>query len=157
MDETGAAAVASLDGGTCQVGLESTVIAVLDGPLRLLRPGGLTREAIEAVAGPLAEAEDDAKRSPGRLVRHYAPDAPVRLEAFEPGPGEAYVRFGDGVDDPLSLSPSGDVREAAQRLFSVLRAADRLQPTAIAVAPVPEIGLGEAVNDRLRRAAGFVG
>ena len=157
MDETGAAVAASLDGGTCEVGLESTVIAVLDGPVRLLRPGGLTREAIEAVAGPLAEAEDDAKRSPGRLVRHYAPESPIRLDVFEPGPGEAYVRFGDGVDDPLSLSPSGDVREAAQRLFSVLRAADRLEPTAIAVAPVPEMGLGEAVNDRLRRAAGFVG
>ena len=157
MDETGAAAAASLDGGPCQVGLESTVIAVLDGPLRLLRPGGLTREAIEAVAGPLVEAEDDARRSPGRLVRHYAPESPIRLDALEPGPGEAYVRFGDGVDDPLSLSPSGDVREAAQRLFSVLRAADRLEPTAIAVAPVPETGLGEAVNDRLRRAAGFVG
>ena len=157
MEETGAAAAASLDGGPCQVGLESTVVAVLDGQLRLLRPGGLTREAIEAVAGPLLEAEDDARRSPGRLVRHYAPDAPIRLDAAGPGPGEAYVRFGDGVDDPLSLSPSGDVREAAQRLFSVLRAADQLQPVGIAVAPVPETGLGEAVNDRLRRAAGFIG
>ena len=157
MDETGAAASASLDGGPCHVGLESTVVAVLEGQLRLLRPGGLTREAIEAVAGPLMEAEDDARRSPGRLVRHYAPESPIRLDALEPGPGEAYVRFGDGVDDPLSLSPSGDVREAAQRLFSVLRAADRLEPVGIAVAPVPETGLGEAVNDRLRRAAGFVG
>ncbi len=157
MDETGAAAVASLDGGPCQVGLESTVIAVLDGPVRLLRPGGLAREAIEAAVGPLAEAEDDAKRSPGRLVRHYAPEARVRLNAAFARPGEAFLRFGDGIDDPLSLSPSGDVREAAQRLFSALRAADRVKPSAIAVAPVPESGLGEAVNDRLRRAAGFVG
>lgn len=156
-DETGASAEAFLDGGACTVGVESTVVAVLDGPVRLLRPGGLAREAIEALVGPLAEAADDAKRSPGRLVRHYAPNARVRLEAASAEPGEAFLRFGDGVDDPLSLSPSGDVREAAQRLFSALRAADRLNPSAIAVAPIPEAGLGEAVNDRLRRAAGFVG
>jgi L-threonylcarbamoyladenylate synthase len=156
-DETGAAAQAWLDGGPCHVGLESTVVAVLDGAPRLLRPGGLTREAIEAVIGPLAEADDDARRSPGRLVRHYAPEAPIRLNASAAAPGEAFLRFGDGVDDPLSLSPSGDVREAAQRLFSALRAADRLHPMGIAVAAVPETGLGEAVNDRLRRAAGFVG
>jgi L-threonylcarbamoyladenylate synthase len=157
LDETGSAASAWLDGGPCEVGLESTVIAVLDGPVRLLRPGGLARAAIEAVTGPLAEADDDARRSPGRLVRHYAPNAPVRLNAAAAETGEAFLRFGDGVDDSLSLSPSGDVREAAQRLFSALRAADRLHPTGIAVAPVPETGLGEAVNDRLRRAAGFIG
>lgn len=157
LDETGSAVQAVLDGGPCAVGLESTVVAVLDGPVRLLRPGGLAREAIEAVVGPLAEADDDAKRSPGRLVRHYAPNARVRLDAVSAEPGEAFLRFGDGVDDPLSLSPSGDVREAAQRLFSALRAADRLNPTTIAVAPVPEAGLGEAINDRLRRAAGFIG
>jgi L-threonylcarbamoyladenylate synthase len=157
LDETGSAVQAFLDGGPCVVGLESTVVAVLDGPVRLLRPGGLAREAIEAVVGPLAQADDDAKRSPGRLVRHYAPNARVRLDATFAEPGEAFLRFGDGVDDPLSLSPSGDVREAAQRLFSALRAADKLNPTAIAVAKVPETGLGEAVNDRLRRAAGFVG
>ncbi|MEI9890831.1 MAG: L-threonylcarbamoyladenylate synthase [Caulobacteraceae bacterium] len=157
LDETGASAQAFLDGGPCQVGLESTVVAVFDGPVRLLRPGGLAREAIEAMVGPLAEADDDARRSPGRLVRHYAPEARVRLNASAPEPGEVFLRFGDGIDDPLSLSPSGDVREAARRLFSALRAADRLHPTGIAVAPVPETGLGEAVNDRLRRAAGFVG
>jgi L-threonylcarbamoyladenylate synthase len=157
LDETGSAVQAYLDGGACAVGLESTVVAVLDGPVRLLRPGGLAREAIEAVVGPLAQADDDAKRSPGRLVRHYAPNAQVRLDATSAEPGEAFLRFGDGVDDPLSLSPTGDVREAAQRLFSALRAADRLNPTAIAVARVPETGLGEAVNDRLRRAAGFIG
>jgi L-threonylcarbamoyladenylate synthase len=157
LDETGSAAAAFLDGGACPVGLESTVVAVLDGPVRLLRPGGLARGPIEELVGSLAEADDDARRSPGRLVRHYAPEARVRLNAASAEPGEAFLRFGDGVDDPLSLSPSGDVREAAQRLFSALRAADRLHPSGIAVAPVPETGLGEAVNDRLRRAAGFVG
>ncbi len=109
------------------------------------------------MVGPLAEARDDARRSPGRLLRHYAPEAPIRLNALQAEPGEAFLRFGDGIEDELSLSPSGDVREAAQRLFSRLRAADRLHPRGIAVAPVPETGLGEAVNDRLRRAAGFVG
>jgi L-threonylcarbamoyladenylate synthase len=158
VEETGFAVQASLDGGPCTVGVESTVVAVLpDGPVRLLRPGGLAREAIEALVGPLAEAEDDAKRSPGRLVRHYAPDAPLRLNAAAPESGEAWLSFGDGFHGPLSLSPSGDVREAAQRLFSCLRAADKLKPRGIAVAVIPETGLGEAVNDRLRRAAGFVG
>jgi L-threonylcarbamoyladenylate synthase len=156
-DETGFSASAAIDGGPCGIGLESTVLAVLDGPVRLLRPGGLDRGAIEALVGPLTEADGDARRSPGRLARHYAPQAPVRLNAGGAEDGEAFLGFGDGVDSPLSLSPSGDVREAAQRLFSCLRAADRLRPRAIAIAPVPEHGLGEAINDRLRRAAGFVG
>jgi L-threonylcarbamoyladenylate synthase len=157
LDETGGAVRVALDGGACAVGVESTVVALLDGPPRLLRLGGLDRQAIEAVIGPLADAGDDARRSPGRLLRHYAPQAPLRLNAAAPQAGEAWLGFGDGLAAPLSLSPSGDVREAAQRLFSCLRAADRLNPRAIAVAPIPEIGLGEAVNDRLRRAAGFVG
>src|SRR5204862_6858 len=88
VEETGAAAAAALDGGSCAIGLESTVVALLD-EARLLRPGSVTRAEIEAVIGPLAEAADDAKRSPGRLARHYAPNAPVRLDVTEPGPGEA--------------------------------------------------------------------
>jgi L-threonylcarbamoyladenylate synthase len=166
-EETGASVAAALDGGPCAVGLESTVVAVLDdGPARLLRPGGIDRAALEAVVGPLAASEgDDAKRSPGRLALHYAPDAPVRLNASAPKPGEAYLAFGDhlaGEAAPnlglvLNLSPSGDLREAAANLFAFLRAADRLKPAGIAVAPIPEHGLGEAINDRLRRAAGHVG
>ena len=157
-EETGPACAAALDGGACAVGLESTVIAVLDGPPRLLRPGGLTREAIEQVVGPLAEAATDAKRSPGRLTLHYAPDAPVRLDAEAARPGEVLLGFGGVSGDPaFNLSPSGDLAEAATRLFAYLRAADRLHPAAIAVAPIPEHGLGEAINDRLRRAAGYVG
>jgi L-threonylcarbamoyladenylate synthase len=109
------------------------------------------------VVGPLAEAEADARRSPGRLARHYAPAAPVRLEAETPRPGEAWLAFGPGGSGPWNLSPAGDLAEAAANLFSYLRAADRTQPTAIAVAPIPHDGLGEAINDRLRRAAGFVG
>lgn len=158
VEETGASAAVALDGGKCDVGLESTVVALLD-TARLLRPGAVTRAEIESVIGPLAEAEADARRSPGRLTRHYAPNAPVRLDVRVPAEGEAYLAFGPARDGArvFNLSPSGDLAEAAANLFSHLRAADRTQPTAIAVAPIPEAGLGEAINDRLRRAAGFVG
>ena len=93
-------------------------------------------------------------------MAHYAPDAPVRLDATEARPGEVYLSFGTGAEtapDRFSLSETGDVREAARRLFRLVRAADRLGPTAIAVAPIPDVGLGEAINDRLARAAGKVG
>jgi L-threonylcarbamoyladenylate synthase len=157
-EETGRAAQVGLDGGACVVGLESTVVALLDGPARLLRPGGVTRAQIEALIGPLAEADDDARRSPGRLALHYAPKAPVRLNAQAARPDEVMLGFGPGfADDGFNLSPGGDTREAAANLFAYLRAADRRSPTAIAVAPIPQEGLGEAINDRLRRAAGFVG
>jgi L-threonylcarbamoyladenylate synthase len=157
--ETGAAAAVRLDGGACEIGLESTVVALLDGPPRLLRPGAVTRAEIEALIGPLAEAQADAARSPGRLARHYAPNAPLRLDADAPRRGEAYLAFGAApqADRLFNLSASGDLREAAARLFSALRAADALIPAAIAVAPIPDHGLGEAINDRLRRAAGYVG
>ena len=155
--ETGDAAAVALDGGPCAVGLESTVVSLLDGPPRLLRPGAVTRSQIEALIGPVAEAEADARRSPGRLARHYAPVAPLRLDAAEARPGEAFIGFGPMGPAELSLSPNGDLAEAAARLFTRLREADALAPAAIAVAPVPEEGLGEAINDRLRRAAGYVG
>jgi L-threonylcarbamoyladenylate synthase len=157
--ETGATADKALDGGPCRVGLESTVVSLGPGTQRLLRPGAVTRDQIEAVIGPLAEAELDARRSPGRLTRHYAPRATVRLDAVAPGPGEAYLAFGPAQEGPaiFNLSPQRDLAEAAANLFTFLRAADRLAPTAIAVAPIPASGLGEAINDRLKRAAGFVG
>ena len=164
VEETGHAAAVALDGGPCAVGLESTVVAALDGELRLLRPGGVTRRQIEAAAGPLApDSAADAQRSPGRLAAHYAPDAPLRLDAPAPEPGEAYLAFGPTPLDAnmgagvWTLSAAGDLREAAANLFAQLRAADRTRPRAIAVAPIPAHGLGEAINDRLRRAAGFVG
>jgi L-threonylcarbamoyladenylate synthase len=159
VEETGPAAAAALDGGPCAVGVESTVVALLGVP-RLLRPGAATRAALEAIVGPLADAEADAKRSPGRLARHYAPDLPVRLGVLAPREGEAFIGFGDvgaGGERRWNLSPTGDLQEAAARLFAYLRAADRSGASAIAVAPIPDEGLGEAINDRLRRAAGFVG
>lgn len=159
MAETGSSAALGLDGGPCTVGLESTVVSLLDGPPRLLRPGAITRDQIEAIVGPLADAGADSRRSPGRLARHYAPSAPVRLEADAPRPGEAWLGFGPGPDGPgvIWLSRTGNLAEAAANLFSALRAADALSPSAIAVPPIPEDGLGEAINDRLRRAAGYVG
>lgn len=159
MAETGASAALGLDGGPCAVGLESTVISLLDGPPRLLRPGWVTRAQIEALIGPLTEAESDARRSPGRLTRHYAPNAPLRLGVEAPRDGEAYLGFGAASDRPgvIWLSRSGDLAEAATNLFSALRTADAMHPVAIAVAPVPGHGLGEAINDRLRRAAGHIG
>ena len=159
MAETGDKAAAALYGGPCAVGLESTVVSLLEGEARLLRPGAVTRAQLEALVGPLAEAADDAKRSPGRLALHYAPDAPVRINAAAPEAGEAYLAFGPAPvgAEIFNLSPAADLAEAAANLFAYLRAADRLKPRAIAVAPIPETGLGEAINDRLRRAAGYVG
>jgi L-threonylcarbamoyladenylate synthase len=157
MAETGDAATLGLDGGPCAVGLESTVVSLLPGePARLLRPGSVTRAAIEAVIGPLAKAEADAKRSPGRLTRHYAPNAPLRLDAVTAEPGEVLIGFGR-IDGDFNLSASGDLAEAAANLFSLLRAADARAPSGIAIAPVPTDGLGEAINDRLARAAGYIG
>lgn len=160
LEETGFAVGAALDGGPCAVGVESTVVSVTDGAARLLRPGAVTRAELEAVVGPLARAEaEDAKRSPGRLSAHYAPDAPVRLNASAPGQGEAYLAFGPAPEGErvFQLSAGRDLKEAAANLFRLLREADRTRPSAIAVAPIPTEGLGEAISDRLRRAAGHVG
>lgn len=145
---------AILDGGACAVGVESTILG-LDGPATLLRPGGLPVEAIEALIGPLATGGNAAKpNAPGQLASHYAPAAAIRLNAQDIRPGETRLGFGPGAAD-LNLSPSGDLTEAAANLFHLLREADRLAgPTGtIAIAAIPETGLGRAINDRLRRAA----
>lgn len=155
VDETGFAVAAALDGGPCPIGIESTVVSAVDG-IRLLRPGSVTREEIERVGGPLLPGAGHEKGSPGRLAAHYAPDAPVRIDAEAAREGEVLLGFGPGAAD-LNLSPAGDLREAAANLFRMLREADRLKPSGIAVAPIPHEGLGEALNDRLKRAAGFVG
>ena len=146
-----------LDGGPSAVGLESAVVAVLGDRATLLRLGGLTREALEAVAGPLLTPDASAKAapaSPGMILRHYAPQAPVRLNATHAQPGEVMIGFGPGYEGAaFNLSPSGDLTEAAAHLFAMLRAADALNPTAIVIAPIPKTGLGEAIADRLARAA----
>jgi L-threonylcarbamoyladenylate synthase len=146
---------AVLDGGDCAVGVESTIVALEPVPV-LLRPGGLPVEALEAALGlRLASGGDAAKPSaPGQLASHYAPAAGVRLNAVSAVAGEVMVGFGAVAGD-LTLSASGDLVEAAARLFHTLREADRLAGPSgrIAFAPVPETGLGRAINDRLRRAA----
>lgn len=142
-----------LDGGACSVGLESTVIAILDGRATLLRPGGLERAQIEAITGPLAAAgHSDAPASPGMLQSHYAPGAALRLNVTQARPGELLLGFGM-IGGDLNLSPRGDLAEAAAGLFAALRELDARGPASIAVAPIPEQGLGEAINDRLQRAA----
>jgi L-threonylcarbamoyladenylate synthase len=145
---------AVVDGGACAVGVESTIVG-LDGPARLLRPGGVPAEAIEAVLGERLAGAGAAVTAPGQLASHYAPGAAVRLEVTAPAPGEVWVGFGPGTGGALTLSARGDLVEAAAALFHLLREADRLAGPGgrIAFAPVPETGLGRAINDRLRRAA----
>lgn len=149
---------AVVDGGTCAVGLESTIVG-FDPIPGVLRPGGLPVEALEACLGmPLAIPKVQAQRpnAPGQLDSHYAPGAAVRLMASDAGAGEVWIGFGpESEGAALNLSPTGDLVEAAANLFHYLRWADRLAGTAgrIAVAPIPDHGLGRAINDRLRRAA----
>lgn len=147
---------AVLDGGACAVGVESTILGLEGARATLLRPGGIPAEAVEALTGPLDRPGPAGARptAPGQLASHYAPGAALRMEASAPRPGEVMIGFGP-VAGALNLSPSGDLVEAAANLFHFLREADHLAGAGgrIAVAPVPETGLGRAINDRLRRAA----
>lgn len=152
-----------IDGGAAPVGVESTIVRVEGETIRLLRPGGISAEELEAASGleivrpssPSATIE-----APGMLASHYAPTAPVRLDAQEVKPGEALICFGgrpvsggDRAAVVLDLSPAGDLREAATNLFDYLKKADAATEVGIAVIPIPTHGLGEAINDRLSRAA----
>ena len=142
-----------LDGGACAVGVESTVVSFLEGKATLLRPGGLARDVIESALGyGLLEAASSVIHAPGQMESHYAPHAAMRLNAEVAINDEAYLGFGKfGLEH--NLSPLGDVVEAAANLFRMLHELDALKPERIAVAPIPMIGLGEAINDRLKRAA----
>jgi L-threonylcarbamoyladenylate synthase len=155
-----------LDGGATPVGVESSIVACIDGAAHLLRPGGLPREDMERVLGrPLLIAEpsasdDEAPIAPGMLASHYAPRAQLRLNADRVREGEAVLAFGptlppgaQGAVRALNLSARGDLVEAAANLFSHLRALDAAGVESIAVMPVPSDGLGEAINNRLARAA----
>ena len=150
---------AVLDGGPCPVGVESTIVG-LAGPPVLLRPGGLPAEAVEAALGaPLAMPQSagagpaaQAPTAPGQLASHYAPAAALRLNARAPRDGEVTLGFGPGACD-LNLSETGDLTEAAANLFGHLHRLDAAGARAIAVAPIPDRGLGRAINDRLARAA----
>lgn len=158
-EQLGDKVAAIVDGGPTKVGLESTIVSCLTDPPSLLRAGGAAREEIEAVLGlRLAGAvmEDGKPLSPGQLQHHYAPNAKLRLGAESVEAGEALLAFGPHVPDHqgvmLNLSPAGDLVEAAANLFAYLHELDS-QADRIAVMRVPETGLGEAINDRLRRAA----
>jgi L-threonylcarbamoyladenylate synthase len=148
-----------LAGGKAEIGLESTVLDLTGPTPRLLRPGSVTREELEAVLGPVELAgEADGIKAPGMMTSHYAPGLPVRLNADSVGADEALLAFGPdqflrGGATRLNLSQRGDMAEAAANLFAMLRALDRPGLSGIAVMPVPEKGLGVAINDRLRRAA----
>jgi L-threonylcarbamoyladenylate synthase len=153
-----------VDGGPCPVGVESTIVKVEDGEIRLLRPGGIDADAIEAVTGKTVQrpkaSGTAAIEAPGMLASHYAPDASVRLNAARVSSKEALIAFGTGDISGAStamavfnLSPDGDLAEAASNLFDFLKRADASGATGIAVAPIPDEGLGEAINDRLMRAA----
>jgi len=143
-----------LDGGPCEVGMESTILGFIGETPVLLRPGGVPTPLLEVTLGrPIRSHEDpNAINAPGQLKSHYAPKARLRLNADAPEDGEGFLAFGPSVAGGLNLSPSGDLVEAASKLFAMLRALDARFPR-IAVAPIPETGLGEAINDRLRRAA----
>jgi L-threonylcarbamoyladenylate synthase len=149
-----------IDGGPTSVGVESTIVSCFDAPT-LLRPGGVPREEIERVLGhTLRDSEqsmaDEAPLAPGMLASHYAPRTQLRLNARDVRDGEALLAFGrdlPSAEHALNLSTSGDLVEAAANLFSHLRALDAAGARAIAVMPIPNEGLGEAINDRLARAA----
>jgi len=154
-----------IDAGPCQVGIESTIVGLLDAEARLLRPGGIAREDIERVLGaPLAgnasDASPDAPAAPGMLLSHYAPNASMLLNASEAASGEGLLSFGPvplaGAGSALAevnLSPTGNLTEAAANLFHAMRLLDSKGVRTIRVQFIPNFGLGEAINDRLRRAA----
>lgn len=148
-----------LDGGKCEVGLESTIVSCLGETPEILRPGGLSREQIEEGLGRPVEVRTGSTNdpiSPGQLASHYAPNAAVRLNAKDAQPGEAYLAFGKRepeADIVRNLSPTKNLHEAAANLFAMLHTLDMLGVDSIAVAPIPNEGLGVAINDRLARAA----
>ncbi len=147
-----------IDGGASDVGVESTIVSCIDGKVVMLRPGGIAREEIERVIGRKLEAHDGAAiHAPGMLASHYAPNAKMRLDVQTIEKDEAILDFGGRFADvqqaSFDLSPSGDLKEAAANLFAFLRALDATGADVIAVAPIPHEGLGEAIRDRLARAA----
>lgn len=145
-----------LDGGACALGLESTVVDASEYPVRLLRPGGIPIEKLRAICECADDTREqsDRPRSPGRMLRHYAPALPLRINCENPPKGWAYLGIGPDRDHPLTknLSEGGNLNEAAANLFAMLRELDKGEFSGIAVAPIPREGLGAAINDRLSRA-----
>ncbi len=142
-----------LNGGATTIGLESTILDLTSATLLILRPGGISREELEAVIGPIQMHDSSTIKAPGMMKSHYAPHLPLRLDALGPQPGEAFLAFGPTAQSDLNLSITGELREAAANLFKMLRLLDQMEFKGIAVAPIPMQGLGLALNDRLQRAA----
>ncbi len=155
LEQLGGLVAGVIDGGPCAVGVESTVIDLTTDQPVLLRPGGIEIEALSEVIGDIGRPGDnDEIKSPGMLTRHYAPSTPIRLNATHVNEGEALLGFGKTeLDCTANLSATGNLTEAAANLFAMLHDLDRAGHQGIAVAPIPETGLGQAINDRLRRAA----
>lgn len=149
--------VAVVDGGPCDEGVESTIVAVGEGKLTLLRPGTITAAELETLTGVAVASPASGKIvAPGMLKSHYAPNARVVLNTQEPKKGEGFLAFGTSAvltEKMINLSPTGDLREAAKNLFRAMRDLDEMGVETIAVAPIPNQGLGVAINDRLSRAA----
>jgi L-threonylcarbamoyladenylate synthase len=143
---------AVLDGGACQRGLESTIVALRAGAWQLLRPGPLGVADIAELLGPALPLEDIKIEAPGQLARHYSPGKPLRLGADAAEAGEFFIGYG-AIGGDCSLSPAGDLAEAAARLYACLHQAAASERPRIAVATIPEAGIGAAINDRLRRAS----
>lgn len=143
-----------LDGGACEAGIESTIVALRrDGGWQVLRPGPVTQAEISEIIGSAAESGAASSiEAPGQLASHYSPGKPVRLNAIAAAEDEFHIGFGE-VAGHASLSASGDLSEAAARLYALLHTASSSRHARIAIAPVPEVGMGEAINDRLRRAS----
>ncbi len=149
----GAMAPPIIDGGACEAGLESTIVALdADGGWRLLRPGPITQGAISALLGPPEKSRGATIEAPGQLRKHYSPGKPVRLDRRAPEAGSFMIGFGP-IEGDVNLSPSGDLAEAAAGLYAALHAAAASDLPAICVAPIPKEGMGRAINDRLQRAA----
>jgi L-threonylcarbamoyladenylate synthase len=147
-----------LDGGSCSVGVESTIIDLTGKDVVMLRPGGVTKEELESFLNErvlISNGNSDMPTSPGQMLKHYAPSHPLRINATLPNSDEFFIGFGNvGHDAHLNLSLSGDMYEAASNLFSYLHLADEQTDfPKIAIAPIPEVGIGLAINDRIRRAA----
>lgn len=155
--ELGEALALILDGGPCTVGLESTVVSVVGDQVFLLRSGGVTRAELQATCPNLIVSggnNDHTPASPGMLTRHYAPITPLIMDVVQPMPGSAHIGFGKPqLGEAFNLSETGNLIEAAANLFAMVRLADTLQADRITISPIPNQGLGEAINDRLRRGA----
>ncbi len=146
-----------LDGGACQVGVESTIIDVTGKDVVMLRAGGISLEELEVFLGEkvlISDGNPDKPNSPGQLLKHYAPSHDFRINAENARDGEFYIGFGNSINADINLSPSGDLREAASNLFAYLHLADKQSGiNGIAMAPIPNIEIGMAINDRIKRAA----